>query len=126
MDCHDRTSGCADHCRLFALSDPADDDFKSCCDHEHLLVCEQCEALDLLLAELNEKITYFKSSKCNEEQREDYLYDFKQAQSCIYQWKAHILRSGRSKARSNPHETSILVVMDWVRLVWKERTQLAH
>ena len=79
VDCHDRTSGCADHCRLFALSDPADDDFKSCCDHEHLLVCEQCEALDLLLAELNEKITYFKSSKYNEEQREDHLYDFRVA-----------------------------------------------
>ena len=118
VDCHDRTSRCADHCRLLALSDPADDDFKSCCDHEHLLVCEQCKALDLLLAELNEKITYFKSSKYNEEQREGHLYDFQQAQSCIYQWKTHILRSvnqeeAKQEVIHTLDKTSILVVMDW-------------
>ena len=60
-DCHEKTTRCADHWRLFALSDPDDYDFKSVCADEHLLVCEQCEALDL--DKLNDKITNFKSVK---------------------------------------------------------------
>ena len=76
MDCQDRIAYCADHYRLFALKDPLHDDFKSACDHEHLLVCEQCDALDSVFAELIEKITKFQSDKYSEEQREDHLHDF--------------------------------------------------
>ena len=92
-DCQDKKAHCADHCWLFALSDPLYDDFKSTYDHEHLLVCEQCEALDFVIAELNEKFTKFQCDKYTQGQREDHLHDFKQAQTNIYQWKAHILRS---------------------------------
>ena len=118
VDCQEKTSLCADHCRRFALSDPDDDDSKCFCDHEHVLVCEQCEALDLVLAEINEKITSFVSSRYSQEQREDHLYDFKQAETNIYQWKAHILRSvNQEEAKQETlqalDETSVLVIMDW-------------
>ena len=118
VDCQDRIAHCADHCRLFALSDPLDDDFKSACDHEHLLACEQCDALDSVFAELIEKITKFQSDKYSERQREDHLHDFKQAKTNIYQRKAHILRSvNQEQAKQEViqalDETSVLVVMDW-------------
>ena len=76
-NCQDKTAHCADHSRLFALSGPLDDDFKSTCDHQHLLVCEQCEALDIIFAELNVTITKFQSDKYTQGQREDHLHDFK-------------------------------------------------
>ena len=115
VDCQDRAAHCADHCRLFALSDPLDDDFKSACDHEHLLVCN---ALDSVFAEVIEKITKFQSDKYSEGQREDHLHNFKQAKTNIYQWKAHILRSANQEQAKQDviqalDETSVLVVMDW-------------
>ena len=117
VDCQNRTAHCADHCRLFASRDPSDD-FKSACDHEYLLVCEQCDALDSVFAELIEKITKFQSDKYSKEQREYHLHDFKQAKTNVYQWKAHILRSvNQEQAKQGViqalDETSVLVVMDW-------------
>ena len=108
VDCQNRTAHCAD----------PSDDFKSACDHEYLLVCEQCDALDSVFAELIEKITKFQSDKYSKEQREYHLHDFKQAKTNVYQWKAHILRSvNQEQAKQGViqalDETSVLVVMDW-------------
>ena len=58
-NCQDKTAHCADHCRFFALSNPLDDDFK----------CVKCEALDIVFAELNQKITKFQSDKYTQGQR---------------------------------------------------------
>ena len=109
MDCQEKTALCADHCRRLLY--PDDDDFQCSCDHEHALDCEY------VLTEISEKITSFASSRYSQE-RKDHLYDFKQAQTNIYQWKAHILRSvNQEEAKQETlqvlDETSVLVIMDW-------------
>ena len=42
---------CADHCRVFALSD-TDCDLKGTCLHEHTLSCASCDDLRNVLAEI--------------------------------------------------------------------------
>ena len=52
------------------------------------------------------------------EQKEDLLYDAKQAQDMVLQWKAHILRAeNQDRAKQDVlrslQSDSILVLMDW-------------
>ena len=40
--CKAESSPCADHCRVFALSDANDEAFKQDCEHWHNLQCDMC------------------------------------------------------------------------------------
>lgn len=40
--CQQDESECGDHCRKFALSDPADPHIQEKCAHEHKVTCPQC------------------------------------------------------------------------------------
>ena len=115
VDCQDKKAHCADHFRLFALSDPSDDDFKSTCDHDHLLVCQQCDALDSVFAEINfkvtntaknrEKITFTISSK----PRQIYLSGRR-----IFSGQLINQEQAKQEVIQALDETSVLVVMhDW-------------
>ena len=55
-------SACGDHCRRFALSDPADDDFKYQCLHDHTIKCESCKNLTNAIQSVEEKINELSSS----------------------------------------------------------------
>ena len=43
--CGEPTSRCGDHCRKFSLSDVDNPEFQEKCDHQHDVICEDCEAL---------------------------------------------------------------------------------
>ena len=45
IHCQEDDSLCADHCSIFALSDPEDEYFQEKCAHQHTLACDNCENL---------------------------------------------------------------------------------
>ena len=120
VHCKEDGSPCADHCRVFALSDPSDEAFKQECGHQHNLQCDMCEGLKLVVEEIELSLQNEKGTLCfySTEQREDLLYDFLQAKKHIFDWKAHILRSeNQDQAKQDVlrslDETSALITMDW-------------
>ena len=116
VHCNDAANPCPDHCRQYALSDQYAE-FQVNCDHEHTLFCESCEALksvksSSMQAQLPEMSFY------SEEQKDDILYDIRQATDMILQWKAHILRSenqdiAKTKLIKSLPSDAILILMDW-------------
>ena len=118
VHCTEDSSPCKDHCRKFALSDPVEEDFKEECDHGHHLRCYMCEDLKDVMNDIKQQILESSASMYSKEYQEDLLYDFEQAKTDIFQWKAHILRSvNQDKAKQdvirNLNDSSALVVMDW-------------
>ena len=100
------------------LSDPSERDFKEECDHGHHLGCYMCEDLKDVVNDIKQQILESSASMYSKEYQEDLLYDFEQARTDIFQWKAHILRSvNQDKAKQdvirNLNDRSALVVMDW-------------
>ena len=115
--CGEPTSQCGDHCRKYSLSDPHNPEFQEKCDHQHDVTCEDCESLKIALRSI-EKMIQTHSSRLYEEQKNDLLYDFSQAQENIFKWKSHILRSvNQDMAKQNLlqslDETSAVIIMDW-------------
>lgn len=86
VHCKEESSPCADHCRVFALSDVNDEAFKQDCDHQHNLQCDMCENLKSVVQEIevsirneNQAISFY-----SQEQQEDILFDFLEARRSIY------------------------------------------
>ena len=107
----------ADHCKLYALSDPTDTDFQALCDHQHPSSCSSCEDLKAVLREI-ENVLQNTGNQLSEEERGDLLHDLNEAKTNIFKWKAHILRSvNQEKAKHDVieilDESSALLVMDW-------------
>ena len=91
MQVHVSTSSpVADHCRLHALSDPIDDDFKQTYHHEHTVKCDRC---DILVSVLDEIVLVSKDVKCPTEDKDEIEYLICQSIKSIKDWKAHLLRS---------------------------------
>lgn len=116
--CRENESPCPDHCRRYALSDPQSTDFQASCNHEHCAQCHQCETLKNAMMSILSEIESPEISLYGNEQKEDLLYDAKQAQDMVLQWKAHILRAeNQDQAKQNVLKSlqsdSILVLMDW-------------
>ena len=117
VHCRDAANPCPDHCRQHALSDQYAE-FQVNCDHEHSLVCESCEALKSVLSSFSTQVQSPEISFYSEEQKDDILYDIRQAISMILQWKAHILRSenqdiAKTELIKSLPSDAILVLMDW-------------
>jgi hypothetical protein len=120
VHCKPEESPCPDHCRKFALSEENDSDYQEKCSHQHYEICKDCYKLIHVLHDIECKIQSSLWNPYSNEQREDLLYDFKQARSHILQWKAHILRSVNQEAAKQDHLKIItekpnvaLIVMDW-------------
>ena len=116
--CREDESPCPDHCRRYALSDSQSTDFQGTCDHEHNAWCHQCESLKNVMISILSEIESPEISLYGKEQKEDLLYDAKQAQDMVLQWKAHILRAeNQDRAKQDVlrslQSDSILVLMDW-------------
>ena len=47
LNCQEPGSQCADYCRPFALSDSTDEDLRIQCEHDHSLICESCNNLNI-------------------------------------------------------------------------------
>lgn len=118
VHCREEERACADHCRKWALSDPADEDFNYQCLHDHNVKCDSCEELKTVIQSVEEKINELSSSMNNKEQHDDLLYDFNKSVNSIKEWKCHILRSeNQEKAKQSfiqdLREDSVFIVADW-------------
>lgn len=117
--CRADESPCPDHCRRFALSDPANKCFaESDCFHEHSQKCDSCEQINEATQAIEKKITELSSNMYSQQQHEELKYDFKQAKDNVYNWKAHILRAenqeeGKQDVIRNMGNHDALLLMDW-------------
>ncbi|CAG2256851.1 unnamed protein product [Mytilus edulis] len=105
-----------DHCSIFALSDK-EEAFSCLCGHNHEMVCCNCEQISELLSSLNSLIAN-SDLKEKEDCRDDYQYKLSQAQTNIFSWKTHIIRTcHQEKAKTEIMNTmgpnDILIVLDW-------------
>ena len=80
----------ADHCAVYALSDPKEDHFQGTCDHAHDQSCSSCEGLDSVLSSIEASVRH-KTSNLSDEERDDMMYSCQQAVQAIHTWKAHQL-----------------------------------
>ena len=108
---------CPDHCIQFSLSDPGQDQFCSPCNHEHDLVCLQCQSLRQILNSIKEKVEN-KDISLTEEQRERARWEWEHAVTEIEAWKSHLLRTfqqdiARQDALNALNSETILVINDW-------------
>ena len=118
VHCQENESPCADHCRAFALSDPAESEFQLNCAHEHTMVCENCDNIKSTLEEIRDKLQENQHLSCTKDVKEELVYDFEESFQNIQKWKSHILRSinqerAKQKVLDNLDESSVLIVMDW-------------
>jgi hypothetical protein len=85
-----RSSNIADHCCIYALSDPKKRDFAQGCDHEHDESCSECSNLT---GTLNEIKRLLEETEKDEELLDRALTKFRSYRESIEAWKAHLLRS---------------------------------
>ena len=116
--CQQSESSCADHCRKFSLSDPDNSELQERCTHDHTSTCSQCEGIKVCLINIEEAIEDKHVKMYSDEQRGDFLYDFKKAEKAINQWKNHIMRSANQERAKQDvlnqlDSSSKLLVMDW-------------
>ena len=108
---------CPDHCIQFTLSDPGQDQFCSPCNHEHDLVCLQCQSIRQILNSIKEKVEN-KDISLTEEQRERARWEWEHAVTEIEAWKSHLLRTfqqdiTRQDALNALNSETILAINDW-------------
>lgn len=106
----------ADHCSVYALSDPSESAFKQRCGHKHNELCDQCQALNGSLQEVGEAAQ--DAEFRNEDERDEILFLYESAKRSIQAWKAHQLRSvQQDKSRMDVlqllNENTVLIVNDW-------------
>ena len=118
VHCQESESPCADHCRVFALSDREDKAFQVKCSHLHTMACENCENLKSTLEEIREKLQENCHFSYTKDSKEELVHDFEEAYEHIQKWKSHILRSinqerAKQNVLDNLDESSVLIVADW-------------
>ena len=85
-----RSSNIADHCCIYALSDPKKSDFAQDCDLEHDESCVECSNLT---SALNEIERFIEETEIDKELLDRALEKFRSYREFIEAWKAHLLRS---------------------------------
>jgi len=90
---HIRTenSDCSSHCRQFALSDPASNDFSTSCDHDHIQNCETCNLLKKVIVKTESLISC--SQNLDNEEKDVLLYEVEKCEGQILAWQSHLIRS---------------------------------
>lgn len=83
---------CADHCTIFALSDPVEEKFSADCSHAHSQVCPECKGIADVPKTIEDTIGNG-SLDLTEKQKERARWDLDHAMSSIDAWKAHLLRT---------------------------------
>lgn len=104
-----------DHCRIYALSDPSNAEFRGSCDHLHNESCVQCYELEEVMRTIEDECSIALSSA---EDQADMLHTIKQARDDIISWKAHQLRSvhqaeAKHSVLAKLDSRSVLLVQDW-------------
>ena len=116
VHCKETESLCSDHCHKYALSDSENKEFQELCNHQHTVVCDQCQRFTQVLIDIEQAIQTCQGFYGND-QKEDILHDFGLAKNAILAWNAHILRSenqecGKIAVLETLDDTSTLVVID--------------
>ena len=106
----------ADHCRLFALSDPKELAFQAQCSHHHDDTCDRNDQLMSSLSEI-ESAMIAQTDNLLPEVKEELSFTLKQIKN-IYAWRAHIVRSsnqdaGRIDILESFEESSVLVILGY-------------
>ena len=108
---------CADHCTVYALSDPEREEFVFVCDHSHDLTCSNCQSIRNALQNIEEQIEK-EEIELTVEQKERARWEFEHAVTDIEAWKAHLLRAfpqdqARQDALSQLDEKTVIIINDW-------------
>ena len=109
-------SAVADHCSVYALSDPSESSFRQQCDHQHSELCDQCHALNDVLQDIGQAAQ--NAAFRSEEEQDERLYLYELANQAIQAWKGHQLRSvrqdqSRLDIRKQLNLKTVLIVNDW-------------
>ena len=104
----------ADHCRLFALSDPKELAFQAQCSHHH---DDTFDRNDQLISEI-ESAMITQTDNLLPEVKEELSFTVKQVITNIYAWRAHIVRSSNQDAAridilESLEESSVLVILGY-------------
>ena len=104
-----------DHCRIYALSDPSNAEFRGSCDHLHNESCVQCYELEEVMRTTEEECL---SGLSSAEDQADMLHTIKQARNDIISWKTHQLRAvhqaeAKHSVLAKLDSRSVLLVQDW-------------
>ena len=105
----------ADHCIVYSLNDASDKDYQKKCNHIHNDSCDQCEALQETILDIESHI-----SRCQfiGADQDEVSYVCKTSKLAIQSWKCHILRSlNQDQARLDILEIlddeMVFIVNDW-------------
>ena len=100
-----------DHCRIYALSDPSNAEFRGSCDHLHNESCVQCYDLEEVMRTIEEECS---SALSSAEDQANMLHTIKQARDD----QAHQLRAvhqaeAKHSVLAKLDSRSVLIVQDW-------------
>ena len=87
-----KQSNIPDHCRAYALSDPKETDYQIICPHDHLEICDRCNVLASVLADIHGALEKMSDSNESSDVVEELNFIEGQAKQNIWAWKAHLLR----------------------------------
>ena len=104
-----------DHCRIYALTDPSNAEFRGSCDHLHNESCVECYELEEVMRSKEEECS---SALSSTEDQADMLPTIKQPRDDIISWKAHQLRAvhqaeAKHSVLAKLNSGSVLLVQDW-------------
>lgn len=108
---------CADHCTVFALSDPFEERFSGECCHDHNQACPECKGIVDVLEAIEDTLRNG-DLDLSEKQKERARWDLDHAVSSIDAWKAHLLRTfqqdqARQDTLNRLDDQTIMVINDW-------------
>lgn len=98
------------------MNDVKEGQLRTPCQHTHDQSCSQCDDLRRVLQDIEK---YLLNEAClTQDELEDQVYTYRQAEEAIASWKAHQLRSVRQdRARTDClfrlDETTVLITQDW-------------
>ena len=114
------SSRCADHCSVFALSDPTSDAYSETCDHDHDMDCTECGMLEEIENEIKASFLCSDVTFYSSDEKDDLIHDVEMCFNAIRAWKCHLLRAvHQDKARTDAMESwlkdssSIFITQDF-------------
>lgn len=110
-----KNSTVADHCTVYALSSPNDDDYKQDCSHVHDDTCDRCHRLTKVISDIEQGL---EKADCTIAVKKELSFIISEAKKNIFAWKAHLLRSANQDQRrldvlDHLDSTSLLLTIDW-------------
>ena len=108
----------ADHCTMYALSDPNDPPLKGKRSHVHDIRCDACRGIETVIKQIGAEIEGSFNEDGDFLTKRKLQFEHGKAQEAICAWKAHSLRAvnqdlAKQDVLSALDGGSCLIVMDW-------------